>query len=242
VPGVQTVNMGQGAYGLDQAYLWYRRDAARVPHQVQVLALNYVQFERALVPTFACRFKPHFTLEGDRLVLRNVPVPVQTMSALRREYASSRLIEQLRIVQAIRRITPFDGRARPAAEVLARWPLFEAIFDELLAFHRTNGTQLVIAYLPTRYDARPGYLDERRRRLGDWAARRDVPFIDLTPALRVLPIDSLDASFIRILEPGVAQGVLGHYTAAGGTWAARELVKGFANDPKLRGFISAPPQ
>jgi hypothetical protein len=241
VPSLETVNMGQGAYGLDQAYLWYRRDAARVPHQVQVLALNYVQFERALVPTFAGRFKPHFTLEGDRLVLRNVPVPVQTMSALRREYASSRLIEQLRLVQAVRRISGFDGRKGPGERVLARWPLFEAIFDELAAFDRANGTQLVIAYLPTRRDAKPGDLDGRRRRLAAYSVRRDVPFIDLTAALRALPDDSLNLMFITHIEDGVAAGVLGHYTAAGGTWAARELAKGFAGNPRLRGFIPTPP-
>lgn len=27
-PGLETVNMGQGGYGVDQAYLWYKRDGA----------------------------------------------------------------------------------------------------------------------------------------------------------------------------------------------------------------------
>jgi hypothetical protein len=242
VPSVETVNMGQGAYGLDQAYLWYRRDGARIPHQVHVLALNYVQFERALVPTFAGRFKPQFTLEGDRLALRNVPVPVQTMSALRREYASSRLVEQLRLVQAIRRISRFDGRKRQGEKVVDSWALFEAIFDDLAAFDRANGKQLVIAYLPTRRDSKSGDLDGRRRRLAEYCARRDVPCIDLTLALRALPADSLDLSFITHIEDGVAPGVLGHYTAAGGTWAARELARAFASNPKLRGFVPTPPR
>ena len=74
-PGVDAVDMGQGAYGLDQAYLWYRRDAARIPHQVQVLALTYAQFERSLVPTYGSRFKPQFTPDGDRLVLQTSRFP-----------------------------------------------------------------------------------------------------------------------------------------------------------------------
>lgn len=241
VPGVETVNMGQGAYGVDQAYLWYRRDGVRVPHQVQILALTYVQFERALVPTYAGRFKPHFTVDGDGLTLRNVPVPHQTTAALRRAYAT-RLVEQLRVVQAIRRIPRFDGRGRVAKAVLDNWALYEGIFDELDSLHRANGTHLVIAYLPVKREARPSVLDERRNRVAAYAARRGVRFVDLTPALRALPADSLELAFISQVEAGVASGVLGHYTSTGGKWAARELAKAFATSPRLRELIPAPPR
>lgn len=241
VPSVETVNMGQGGYGADQVALWYRRDGVRVPHQVQVLALTYVQFERALVPTYAGRFKPYFSVQDDGLRLRNVPVPRQTMAALRRAYAT-RLVEQLRVVQAIRRIPRFDGRERAASEVISRFSLFEGIFDQLDSIHRANGTQLVIAYLPTKREARPSELDERRRRVAAWAARRDVPFVDLTAALRTLPADSLELTFISRIEDGVAPGVIGHYTSAGGTWAARELAKAFTTTPRLRKLIPAPPR
>lgn len=32
VPGIESVNMGQGGYGLDQAYLWYMRDGVQLQH------------------------------------------------------------------------------------------------------------------------------------------------------------------------------------------------------------------
>jgi hypothetical protein len=237
-PNIETVNMGQGMYGVDQAYLWYRRDGVRIPHQINVLALTYVQFERALAGTYGGRFKPNFTLDGNRLVLNNVPVPEQTIGALRRSYASSRLIEQLRLVQAVRRVSPrFDGTARQAQEVINRWPMFEAMFDQLDSLHRANGTQLVIAYLPTKFDARPGFLDERRRRLAEYTGRKNIPFFDLTTELRALPPDSLNGTFISQVEAGVNPGVLGHYTVAGGTWAAQQLARSFAADPKLRRFV-----
>jgi hypothetical protein len=243
VPTVETVNMGQGAYGLDQAALWYERDGKKFPHQIQVLALTYVQFERALVPTFGGRFRPNFVLDGNKLVLTHVPVPQQTMAALRRSYATTQLIEQLRIVQAVRRVSPrFDGTALQAQQVLDRWSLFEAIFDRLDSLHRANGTQFVMAYLPTKREARPGFLDERRRRLAEWATKRGVVFFDLTSALRALPPDSLDNAFISRIEEGVATGVLGHYTAAGGAWAARELAREFAAHPKLQRFVAAAPR
>ena len=105
-----------------------------------------------------------------------------------------------------------------------------------------NGTRLAIAYLPTRRDARPSYLDERRRRLAEYAARRGVPFVDLTPALRALPADSLELAFISRIESGVAPGVIGHYTPAGGTWVAHQLALSFAAIPSLRGLFAAPRQ
>jgi len=224
LPGLETVNMGQGAYGVDQAYLWYRRDGVRVRHQIQILGLTDVQFERSLTGTYSGRFKPYFELDGDRLVTRNVPVPHQTMAALRRAYAA-RLVEELRVVQVVRRIPRFDGRQRGAEQVMARWALFERIFDDLAALHRANGTQLVIAYLPTGRNRAPGYLDARRRRLADYATRRGLTFVDLTPSLRKLSADSLDLTFISRIEPGVARGVLGHYSVYGNAWVARELVR-----------------
>ena len=38
-PNIQAVNMGQGGYGADQAYLWYKRDGAALDHDIQILAV-----------------------------------------------------------------------------------------------------------------------------------------------------------------------------------------------------------
>ena len=69
-------------------------------------------------------------------------------------------------------------------------------------------------------------------------ARPDQSFFDLTPAMRALPTDSLDAAFIARVEDGVNPGVLGHYTTAGGVWAAQQLAKAFAADPRLQRFVA----
>ena len=79
-------------------------------------------------------------------------------------------------------------------------------------------------------------------RLAEYAARRGVPFVDLTPALRALPADSLELAFISRIESGVAPGVIGHYTPAGGTWVAHQLALSFAAIPSLRGLFVAPRQ
>ena len=36
--------MGQGGYGIDQAYLWYKRDGTKLDHDVQILRLSLMIF------------------------------------------------------------------------------------------------------------------------------------------------------------------------------------------------------
>jgi hypothetical protein len=219
-PGLQTLDMGQAAYGLDQAYLWYKRDGVPIPHQIQLLALTDLQFERSLTGRYLGRYKPNLEIEDGRLVTKNIPVPHQTREALRRAFAG-RVVETLRSVQAVRRIPGYDGRERAALQVDAQWPLFEKIFDEVVALHRQHGTYLVMAYLPTKRDVKPGYLDARRRRLAAYAMRQNIPFVDLTPDLRKLSADTIDLSYISRVPEGAPPEVAGHWSELGNAWAAR---------------------
>ena len=36
----ETINMGQGGYGVDQSYLWYKRDGLEFDHQIHLFAFN----------------------------------------------------------------------------------------------------------------------------------------------------------------------------------------------------------
>ena len=40
-PRFESVNMRQGGYGLDQAYLWYQRDGTRLAHDVHIFAFIF---------------------------------------------------------------------------------------------------------------------------------------------------------------------------------------------------------
>ncbi len=47
---LQTVNMGQGVYGVDQAYLLYKRDGSKFEHNIQIFAFithNFVRIQNA---------------------------------------------------------------------------------------------------------------------------------------------------------------------------------------------------
>ena len=74
-PNIETVNMGQGGYGADQAYLWYKRDGAPLDHNIQILALISPDFYRMQHSSFNGYGKPMLAVENDHLVTTNVPVP-----------------------------------------------------------------------------------------------------------------------------------------------------------------------
>jgi hypothetical protein len=227
LPGVRTYNMGQELYGLDQSYLWYRRDGVRQPHAVQILALTNPALERATSPDDAGWFEPRLAVEGERLGVRGVPVPAQTREALERA-AFGRAIDELRIVQAAHRLPSLDPVQRRAARVDEQRPLIEAVLRELAALHRTRGTRLVVAYLPTSQDVRTERLDARRRWLAETAQRQGIAFVDLTPAFRALRRDSLDLAFISRTSPVVSPRAAGQYSALGHALVAHTLAPALA--------------
>ena len=78
----ETTNMGQIGYGVDQAFLWYRRHASQVPHDVQVLAFVSADFDRMRYPTFMSYGKPVLAIEDENLVVRDGPVPYRSRAGV----------------------------------------------------------------------------------------------------------------------------------------------------------------
>ena len=63
---IQTVNMGQAAYGIDQAYLWYERDGSKLDLDLHIFAFIYDDFARM---TFASHWgygKPILVIENEQ--------------------------------------------------------------------------------------------------------------------------------------------------------------------------------
>jgi hypothetical protein len=73
--------MGQIGYGVDQAFLWYRRNGPAVSHDVQVLAFVSADFDRMRYRSFMSYGKPVLAVEFETLVVRNVPVPYRSTAA-----------------------------------------------------------------------------------------------------------------------------------------------------------------
>lgn len=223
-PRLETVNLGQGGYGVDQAYLWYRRDGVKLEHRIQILAFVTDDFRRMQSSEFIGFGKPLLRLEGGQLRVTNVPVPRPRPLArwLAGHAGHLRNLALMRLADAAAEELGGRPSAAPGASA-APVEIFRALLCELLALHKSRGSRLVLLYLPMPNDARDGAADGWRADVERLAAELEIPRLDLVPELRRLPPEEIDPFFIK----GVGQqyfGAAGHYTAAGNEWVARRLL------------------
>jgi hypothetical protein len=207
--GVETVNMGQGGYGADQAYLWYRRDGTRLQHQLLVFAFIAEDLERMGADSFFGFGKPYLALQGGRLVTRNVPVPrgpyrVPWLTAVLPRIYQLHTLALLRGLY-LRLAPPPSSAARREVQP----ELVYAMFEDLRELSRAKGSALALVYLPTLADCLGTVGDPWRLGLGQELARRGFTFFDLTPEFRSLPPAAVD----RLFLPGPGLGR--HYSADG---------------------------
>ncbi len=220
-PAVETVNMGQVGYGIDQAYLWYRRGARTMDHSVHILAVVTDDFRRMGLDRFLGYAKPTLTVDGDSLAVVGVPTP---RGGARVGASIGRVVQSLRSALLVARLTNRETAAPPAAARLTAAQT-RAVLARLIAdLRRLNAakqSRLVLVYLPVERDfineaARPW-----RAQMRSIADSLDVPFIDLIPALRELPYPTVQSLYVHQSVPGYED--IGQFTAAGNRWAADRI-------------------
>lgn len=223
VPGLETLNMAQPGYGIDQAYLWYKRDGARWPHQVHLFAFIWNDFERMAVANFSGYAKPTLKVEAGAPVVATAPTP-DWSGSIRRYYWSRIALPKVRLFQlADRGVNGSDSvqLARVESQV---WDVAEAVFRDLDRLNKARGSQLVLAWLPTGSELTPSVYDRRRARVAAFAERAGIPFVDLTPPIRQVPADTAAWFFITANQLQT-NGASGHYTRRGHAWVADELAR-----------------
>lgn len=237
---LETVNLGQGGYGVDQAYLWYKRNEPRLDHNVHIFAFITDDFERMRSDTYKGYGRPRLKIRNDELVQANKPVP-------RRAYyvpwltTARWLLRELRTVQLLYLVAQrFVPKAAPAqmqtgtvsAQVQTGTAPTQAvvarIFAELQRANQAKHSALVLVYLPTSYD----YM-ETDRHTAAWrsyvkaeAIRRGYLLIDLVDVLRSLPP-------LRVKE--LFGGV--HYSVEGNKYVADLLYRELRDMPAVSGKL-----
>jgi hypothetical protein len=228
-PRIEPVNMGQGGYGIDQAYLWYTRDGLKFHHDVQVFAFISVDFGRMRDAAFLGYPKPVLAIEGGRLVTRNVPVPRRSEWRVKgrelvRTAASFRTVQLLQSWLAKPPSRQAAGGEPGGESSDPLRPVVAGVFEALRNVHRERGTLLVLVYLPMQPDYGGQQSDTWRRFVREQAERDQVPFIDLVEDLRTIPARDIDRCFIQPGEPAFGRGA-GHYSAEGNDFIARALYR-----------------
>ncbi len=235
VPGVELerVNVGQGGYGVHQAYLWYMRDGRKLKHQILLFAFINLDFERMRQTTFVGYGTPRLRRgrSGD-LEVTNVPVP-QIKYRFPWLYQNGGHFLRLRTAQAL---TAWFGE--DTQDELAWSEVFATsyqIFDNLIDEQRRAGGDTIFVYLPTSSDVTG--LSSTRRRVSRYLTQRGYPLLDLSEPFRETPPEEAMKLFINEGEVDFP-GATGHYSVEGNRVVADLISSALAEHPIVRAATS----
>ncbi len=224
VPGFESVNMGQGGYGVDQMYLWYARDGT-FDHHIVLFAFIGDDFERARSPRFIIYDKPMLGLLGDSIAPINVPVSrciLDTRECSRKRGGLGRLLDNLssisRVVDRLgRKLSWRSSRDKPpTVPTSEEMEILRRILRSMDRRATSRGARLVGVLLPIAGDYADSTADVWRQMVEEEAEKGNWEFWDLTDPMRALqPVEA--TSMFNHLD--------GHYTVAGNQWVASQLIE-----------------
>ncbi len=208
-PKLETINMGQGGYGLGQAYLWYRRDGVAFDHDVLVFSFITPGFRRMRMTKFVGYPKPRVRLVDGELETENVPVPTAGLRSPRMAQWTQ-AFNELATYRAARRVLGSSERVAGLDERTARATAI-AIFEDLARMAAAKNSLLVLVYFPMPEDWASPESDLLRYFLAAECKARGLLFVDVVEELRRLPRDEAAAMFEW------------HFSPAGNRFAAEYL-------------------
>lgn len=218
-PRLETVNMGQGGYGADQAYLWYMRDGVRLQHHLHLFAFITDDFIRMQSDRFVGYGKPVLGFRNDSLVVRNQPVPRTSSFTRWLAIQQTHALRNLNSLRLVREVFHLDGDRAAANDSATTRRVVSRVFEELARANREKGSRLVLVYLPTAPDYRinEGTASWRRFVQAE-ASRQGILFVDVVEAMRRVPPTEVD----RLFAPNT------HYSPAGNEFVAQTLYRALA--------------
>lgn len=242
-PRLETINMGLSGYGVDQAYLWYKRAAGRFDHQVHLFAPITDDFRRMQSTRFLNYDRPFLAVEDGRLQVTNVPVPERSFK-LPWWNEARRHLWSLRSAQAVRRLDQSVSESQGAGAVLPASlgkpgklaadrqtaGVVSVLLRDLQALNEERGSILVVVYLPTHNDRGLdtafwiGLLEDECKALG-------IPFVNLVKDFEQMP----DHEAIRLYLPD-----LGHFNRDGNAYVARRIHQYLAGFPEVSRALFRP--
>jgi hypothetical protein len=229
-PRLETVNMGQGGYGIDQAYLWYERDGGSLQHHLTILAFIGEDLPRASAVAYAGYAKPRLAIDGDRLAVTGVPVAGPADPRLRRWLERVQRLRTARALGEIKRMTGLGGQDEPDLSLVETQRIIARLLADLRRLTQQRSSRLILVFLPTELDLIGPDTDwvppvaRRAQELG-------IPFFDLSPDFHAVPADERARLFIQKGQLDYP-GSEGHYTVAGNALVARVL------NQKLQGLVA----
>ena len=225
---LETINIGQDGYGVDQAYLWYMRDGRKFKHDIHIFAFITNDFYRMGTDKFCQWCKPILKLANGNLIVKNVPVPRYSyLFPALREYVER--IGEFKLYQFLEKffhkICLFLNIKVNLGEHEIQTIALK-IFEDLQQINKEKDSTLVLVHLPEYKDFITDESDVWRKWLEIETTKRDIIYIDLIDEFKKLPSYEINSLF-RIKADG-------HYSERGNKLVARMLYKKlFSIDGKL---------
>jgi len=196
---IESVNLGQGGYGIDQAYLWFKRNSPKLDFDVHVFAFITDDFNRMQSDTFNGFGKPFLALENGLITNKNRPVPTLA-------YKFPRLpriregIDQLSSVTLLKTLllpaeTSPQNTNQPDD---SSRQLVLKLFDDVRETSSAKGSITVFVYLPKQSDYLHTESDPWRQFLHERSSqtsRDGFCLIDLVDEIRKLPPQEIEGLF-----------------------------------------------
>jgi len=219
----ETVNMGQGGYGVDQAYLWYKRDGINLDHDVQIFAFITRDFDRMKSDNFHGYPKPVLSFENSRIEVGNIPVPkdISFLPFLIRENSNAiKGLRTFKLAQGVSKIIFGHEQAFVDSRIGEYGELVLAVFGELNELNKQKGSRLILLYLPMPADFDNVEISNEWRNYIQTAAEKNGwLYIDLIQEFNKLSPRLRENMFIREGEIDYP-GATGHFNEKGNEYVA----------------------
>ncbi len=238
-PNLEVINMGQGGYGIDQAYLWYQRDGQQWEHQVHLFAFIYDDFQRMRKADFSGYGKPRLTMQDGVPVATDVPVAERSFAS---SWVSQNhgLLRRLSLVDAGWRLVGPDedsSSGPPPLEFAEMLEVALGCFQSLQKQHVAANRTLVAVWLPTRSEHRGNSWDTLRQNFLAKLRGLGIATIDLVPDYRALEPLRMSSLFLAPGEVDFAAAEQ-HYSAKGNKYVARRIATELAKLPPFAEWLS----
>ncbi len=225
---IESVNMGQAGYGVDQAYLWYKRNSTKFDHDIHLFAFITEDFKRMQRKTFHGYAKPVLELQNGVLFTKNTPVPKRSYYMPRLTGIRSALpkLGKLKSIELLRRIAS-SGKGRASLEENdlqdnRTREIVLRVFQNLQQINQAKTSSLVLVYLPVLSDYMGKGAERWRKFLHAEAANNKWLFIDLIEDLRKYPPQEVSTLFRSY-----------HYRERGNAYIADILYKKLRAIPEI---------
>ena len=221
-PRIQSINMGQGGYGIGQAYLWYKRDGTELDHAIHVFAFITEDFTRMMTKKFLGTPKPLLRTKNGKISVENIPISRLSSHKI---FKYLKFFNIFRLVSETRGVNFADTLDKPAIYMEGEGEeLVGTIFESLKKINTTKNSKLVLVHLPTEKE----YQNTNNDRLYEFvryeAEKRGILYLNLVGEIRRVSSSEMTKFFFQKNIKGFDESE-GHLTPMGNFFVAKKISK-----------------